>query len=63
MTKHQPDAELATYFREAGSWAGDRQAQTDRSKRIAWTIAGIDLTRGLPAFSVRNFNAGWYGFF
>ena len=44
MNRHQPDAELKSYFREAGSWATDRQEQTARSSRIAWIIAGVATT-------------------
>jgi type IV secretion system protein VirB8 len=44
MTKHQPDADLKSYFREARSWAGDRQEQNVRSRRIAWIIAGVAAT-------------------
>lgn len=44
MTKHQPDAELKSYFREARSWADDRQEQNARSRRIAWIIAGVATT-------------------
>ncbi|MDP9421345.1 MAG: VirB8/TrbF family protein [Pseudomonadota bacterium] len=44
MNKHQPDAELKSYFREAGSWAGDRQEQAARSQRVAWIIAGVATT-------------------
>lgn len=44
MNKHQSDAELKDYFREARTWADDRQAQDTRSKRIAWIIAGIATT-------------------
>lgn len=44
MTKHQPDAELKSYFREARSWADDRSEQNARSRRIAWIIAGVATT-------------------
>jgi len=44
MTKHQPDAELKSYFREAQSWADDRQSRASRSQRIAWIIAGVATT-------------------
>lgn len=44
MTKHQSDAELKSYFREARSWANDRQERNDRSRRIAWIIAGVATT-------------------
>lgn len=41
MNKHQSEAELESYFREAGSWADDRLVQNARSRRIAWIIAGV----------------------
>lgn len=44
MTKHQSDADLKSYFREARSWADDRQEQNVRSRRIAWIVAGIATT-------------------
>lgn len=44
MTKHQPDAELKTYFREASSWADDRAVSNARSIRTAWIIAGVATT-------------------
>ena len=44
MTKHQPDAELKSYFREARSWADDRQDRQARTQWIAWTIAGVATT-------------------
>lgn len=44
MNKHQPDPQLESYFREAGSWADDRAVQNARSRRIAWIIAGIATT-------------------
>lgn len=44
MTKHQPDAELKSFYREARSWAGDRQEQNARSRRIAWIVAGVATT-------------------
>lgn len=44
MTRHQPDAELKSYFREARSWSGDRQAQDARSRKAAWIIAGVATT-------------------
>lgn len=34
------DAELAPYFAESASWDADRAAQSRRSARLAWTIAG-----------------------
>lgn len=33
--------ELEDYYEAAGSWAEDRQAAAERSRRIAWIIAGI----------------------
>lgn len=36
-----PDSGLKDYYREAESWAHDRERETSRSRRIAWTIAGI----------------------
>lgn len=44
MTKHQPDAELKGYFREAQSWADDRQQRSSRLQRAAWIIAGVATT-------------------
>jgi type IV secretion system protein VirB8 len=44
MTKHQPDAELKSYFREAQSWADDRQLRTSRLQRAAWIVAGVATT-------------------
>jgi type IV secretion system protein VirB8 len=44
MTKHQSDAELKSYFREARSWADDRQERGARLQRVAWVIAGIATT-------------------
>lgn len=44
MNKHQPDPQLESYFREAGSWADDRAVQNSRSRRIAWIIAGVAIT-------------------
>jgi type IV secretion system protein VirB8 len=44
MTKHQPDAELKSFYREAHSWADDRQEQNARSRRAAWIIAGVATT-------------------
>lgn len=34
------DAELAPYFAEAASWDADRAAQSRRSARLAWCVAG-----------------------
>ena len=34
------DAELAPYYGEAASWDADRAALSQRSARIAWTVAG-----------------------
>jgi type IV secretion system protein VirB8 len=34
------DRELALYFEEAASWDADRAAQSRRSARIAWVVAG-----------------------
>jgi type IV secretion system protein VirB8 len=44
MTKHLPDGELKSFFREAQSWADDRQLRAAKSQRIAWVIAGIATT-------------------
>jgi type IV secretion system protein VirB8 len=44
MNKHQPDPQLESYFREAGSWADDRSVQNARSRRVAWIIAGVATT-------------------
>src|SRR5688500_15516396 len=34
------DKELAGYFAEATSWDADRVAQSRRSARVAWAVAG-----------------------
>jgi type IV secretion system protein VirB8 len=44
MTKHQPDAELKSFYREARSWADDRNEQSIRSRRVAWIVAGVATT-------------------
>jgi type IV secretion system protein VirB8 len=44
MTKHQPDAELKSFYREARSWADDRNEQSARSRRLAWIVAGVATT-------------------
>jgi type IV secretion system protein VirB8 len=44
MTRQQTDAELKSYFKEARSWADDRQLRASRSQRIAWAIAGAAVT-------------------
>jgi len=44
MTKHQPDAELKSFYREARSWADDRNEQSARSRRAAWIVAGVATT-------------------
>jgi type IV secretion system protein VirB8 len=44
MTKHQSDAELKSYFREARTWADDREARASRLQRVAWVIAGVATT-------------------
>lgn len=33
------DAQLQTYFNEAASWDADRAAQSQRSARVAWSVA------------------------
>lgn len=38
--KQERKDELEAYYREAGSWAGDRQAEATRSRRLAWWVAG-----------------------
>jgi len=35
------DERLDEYYREAGTWAEDRQRARDRSIRLAWIVAGI----------------------
>ena len=35
------------YFREAASWAADRRAAGDRSRTIAWSVAGIAVAMAL----------------
>lgn len=37
------DDELEGYYREAESWADDRQRATDRAYRIAWGIAAVSV--------------------
>ena len=44
MTKHQPDAELKSFYREARSWADDRNERSARSRRIAWIVASVATT-------------------
>jgi len=44
MTKHQSDADLQSYFREARTWADDRHEMASRSQRLAWIIAAIATT-------------------
>lgn len=44
MTKHQSDADLKSYFREARSWADDRQERASKSQRVAWIVAGVATT-------------------
>lgn len=36
-----PDPALEPYFAEAASWDADRAAQSRRSLRIAWSVAGV----------------------
>jgi type IV secretion system protein VirB8 len=38
---------LDAYYREAGSWAEDRQAELRGSRRIAWIVAGVAITIAL----------------
>lgn len=35
------DERLSEYYREAGTWAQDREAQAAASRRTAWIVAGI----------------------
>jgi len=44
MTKHQPDAELKSFYREARSWADDRNEQSARTRRAAWIVAIVATT-------------------
>jgi type IV secretion system protein VirB8 len=44
MNKHQPDAELKSYFRDARTWADDRQQQGARTQKLAWIVAGVATT-------------------
>lgn len=32
---------LDTYYREADSWAGDRQEELRKSRKVAWIVAGV----------------------
>lgn len=41
MSDLSNDPELKAYYREAGSWAGDRSADNLRSRKVAWIIAAI----------------------
>jgi hypothetical protein len=34
--KQERKEELEAYYRDAGSWAGDRRADETRSRRLAW---------------------------
>ncbi|WP_269514072.1 virB8 family protein [Brevundimonas subvibrioides] len=38
---------LSAYYKEAGSWAADRAAEIDRSRRVAWIIAGVSVVVAL----------------
>lgn len=38
--KEQTRAEREAYYREAATWAGDRQAALVASRRVAWIVAG-----------------------
>lgn len=40
MKKQQREA-LDAYYREGDSWAGDRQAELARSRRVAWIVGGV----------------------
>lgn len=44
MNKHQGDPELQGYFRQARTWADDRQERGARLQRVAWIIAGVATT-------------------
>lgn len=44
MTSQPRDPELKSLFREGRSWGEDRLAANDRSRTIAWAIAGIATT-------------------
>ncbi|NYT40678.1 hypothetical protein HZY97_07915 [Sphingomonas sp. R-74633] len=39
--KHKAREALDAYYREAGSWAEDRQDMLGRSRRVAWVVAGV----------------------
>lgn len=44
---------LEDYYREAETWSADREAQRERTQRIAWTIAGgASLIAVLEAFAL-----------
>lgn len=45
-----PSSDLKTYFTEARRWDQDRLATAIRSRRLAWTVAGV--ASGLAAASV-----------
>lgn len=44
MTSQPQDKELKALFREGRSWGADRLADNDRSRRVAWIIAGVAAT-------------------
>lgn len=45
--KNKAREALDAYYREAGSWAEDRQAELIGSRRTAWIIAGVATTIAL----------------
>ena len=36
-----PKDELKAYFEEAASWERDKLAAAERSKKLAWVVAGV----------------------
>ena len=45
------DDALKAYFSEAASWDADRAAQTRRSARLAWIVAGTAIVAALTAIA------------
>lgn len=42
-----PESSPDEYYREAASWAADRRASSDRSRTIAWIVAGVAIAVAL----------------
>lgn len=41
MMNEDKDTRLADYYREAGSWAEDRERAASRERRLGWIVAGV----------------------